>query len=832
MSGASVLTPVAVDLDRGVVPTVTVDVYVRYAAEAASRLNGESDGYALVYDQVCEVIKIDHGATMGLATFTVLPPDGELGSLEQVAIEDARSYVEPGSHVKVVGYPIDFGGGEESSGEVPAELVLFEGVVLREELGIGDDFDDIGWRAVPLPYLDETTPDHQIAGRWMPQQGWSDTGGSGGGETSDLLVPETPSLPAVFNFRGRPNKHGTAKLRAGGGEGADYLAPVFTHDADPDGTMWTFGEAVLSVLGMWLYGPAHPSSASLSRTCCLHPDAIAGLAAPAEGSTTPAAFVGFDAVLPEVNVQGMGPLRALQALCDAAGWVMVVEPDFDGTEGVDRTYVIRLVNRQAEVEPAPEDTSGGGGASGASGGSGGVAPIKLKKRKDIDSDEPSGSQQARDNTISAALLVRDAGRCVNRVRAVARQLIETTVELLPLWSPDDVFADTVSQAMQLARPTTVPSGYAAYYDRHVSGGAEYDRYGQVGRRWGVDCTGAFAAVGYTSGGYQHPEGGFDWATQLGLGGDTPLTQARAAANLGTQLAWSTRVRPLLPLTRAGRRGGLIVEVSEDGGSSWGVVPVQARSLDGFCGIELSNLPNLARINREAILGGVDCPVEASWWALLRSGDLRFRVTGVVEADHAAGHLALATKDTGTVYPREARLLVSGQEVWSSPSSVINTSGDWERVQPWGGLERDETEGLSLSLQSLAERKRDAFAGLGVQLDIETWLMMFTQFRVGQAATAIAGRDVSLSTSVFGGSRFPIVESVELVLYPEDRQMVRAAISDRLAVGGTAASSGGTSGGGGSGGGDAYSTGVLPRPINTDLAAQLRSYLIIDEGGSH
>ncbi|MEM8781891.1 MAG: hypothetical protein AAGE65_03455 [Planctomycetota bacterium] len=712
------------------VDTLSHDVYFRSPGSSAWRL---------AEDLRCLTIESTLGPSVGSATLRLASDTGDLHTLTTL-----YDRIGPDDEVQVRVDPLDL---PRVGPVLDGRAVAFEGVVHRRSPVVqsadGRESADATLAAWPAPVEANLAEGSMVTGRWIADPN------AGAGATVHIL--ETRDLPAVFNFDGAANRHGSATVTAGG-----LNAPVFTHDDDAAGAAWTVREALAALLVQWM-PPAQAYGLAIEA------ETLAAL----DGSDTSGArWEGLDDLLPETNVHGLGVLDALQVICDAVGFEFACVPTFASPSGANSPYELKLWRRDA----GPEVT------------------IKLNRP----GRDRTPTQALRNNTHSRVALVADAGRCRPVTRVVGASVIECTVELRPLWDPADAETPDLTGALALA-------GTTIYHAQHVAGGASFAEFGHVGRLWGVDCTGS--AVGYIDGPYRHPGGaglgqigeGFDWVTELAL--NTPgsgLTADRAAHGVTDPIVWSRRPRPLLPLRRpADVRRGLpyFVEISEDAGATWAPAPIQVRSAAPLCGLRLVGVPNLAAVNLATLGTGDAPPIEESWWALIfggnvsgsggggvAAGELRVRVTACVPADHAAVARAARRPNAGVQRDRLLLRESSVEEVWSAPGSELNQSGGWELLA--GNVPDGETLDQRFPVLAHGERLRDAHDGLRLAGSAYSWVMDLGRHAVGDRVTRVEGQDLSLNTSRHDADRAPTVASVSIRLWPESEQGIALDLRDR------------------------------------------------------
>src|SRR3990172_537095 len=485
-------------------------VYGRRVADGMSiPFDGSLGGWTWVPQWQCEKVVQRKGPAVGEAHLQWVPISSSEFAAEQVLASmshDDQVQVRVGPH-------------EDELALQPADenqsKIVFEGYVGRVVMDIQGRDDQSSERvsaiAFPLPRLDNESSDHIITGRWTRYAGIN----SGSGRH---FVVESPSQPAVFNFRGRPNRIQDPDELTWIQKTAyqpTLLAPVFTHDDDPAGRFWTVGEALASILVMWLFGRL---ALPLTRHIDIESATAAALTAAASGTDGTGQFAGLTARIPEVNVHGLGVLDAIDAVCQAGGFEFALEPTML-TAIYDRRYILRLWHK----------------------GSGRGVWLELAPRG---SSYSSAEDQAIENRESQILAMSDAGELVNEVFARGRSFIECKLVLKPLWNPSDVDGSTIDTNLQQTVTETLLTSHS-YYQRHVTGGSLYKGYGHVGRMWGIDCLGGIVD-GYTSGVYEHDIDGFDFVTELAVESGE-IGSARNQLGISDAIKWTRRLRHALPL---------------------------------------------------------------------------------------------------------------------------------------------------------------------------------------------------------------------------------------------------------------------------------------------
>ncbi len=321
---------------------------------------------------------------------------------------------------------------------------------------------------------------------------------------------------------------------------------------------------------------------------------------------------------------------------------------------------------------------------------------------------------------------------------------------------------------------------SSYYDRHVVGGANFNEYGFAGRQWGIDCVGGLVE-GYDDSVplYQHDAAGFDFVAFLKLNESNPILDQRTQLNITDPIRWSRRARHALPLrSPKAQAAGLdyIIEASEDAGTTWTTINLQFHTLREQFGIFLSDrrTANLATVSL-ATLDSDDMPAPAdSWWALIKSHQLQFRLHCTIEADHAARFDATRQSTSGTRMTFGQYLPLDLEEVWRWPDSPYSSDA-WERIVGWGWQTRDGD--LITAVRDAAERRRDASEGMRLSVAAYTWLMQLDRWHLGDRVWGVRGRDFSFATNAGDSERHPAVVGLTITLSPEREQGVLIHLDD-------------------------------------------------------
>ena len=728
-----------------------------------SASSGE-DGWVFAAPLRLREVRLQQGAAPGWATFDYLSLAGIQPIESMLGRYWADDQVRVIQHTSPVGGDLLVEGIDEDDivpgSAEPTGLVIFEGVLSRSSITAersGDDErEEMSITAFAAPEIDNTHPDHTIRGRWIANPD---------GFANNMLLVDGPSVPPVFNAGGRANMHHLATLEASAG-GMVMSASIFTADDDPNAKYWTVQDALLSLLVMWLFG----KGATLTRSVALESETFTALTTPAPSSDD--RWLGLDARMPAVNVQGLGVFDAIQAVCSAVGYGMAIMPAAgrelpdEASAAPDRLYELRLWRT----------------------GSGPSTVIKMMKRETF-----SGVDEAEvlaRNNVSMFEGMRDAADVRNRVVAVGRTYIEATFPLKPMWNASKVDAAEVTD--QHGHRAIGAQG-DSYHRQHTPDGDLYPTFGYVGRAWGLDCTGQLLddLMGYTTPAlYALSAFGFDFPGFLGIDGSDAISLERADRNVTDPIHWTRRTRQPLPLSRPTIEKltrGMILEVTEDAGVSWTEIDLKFRVIPGFFGIYLEDqrLWNLATVNIKTFTESATQARPAdldNWWTLIQTEQFQPRLTCRIEADHATRFDAPPESKGTTLYDRMAYLPTEIEETWAAPDSFFNATSQFVKINDTGYGSVTESADRSQTLQDVAERTRDAGEGLRLSATYDTWQMTLAPWRVGDRVLGIQGRNLSLATSAGGaasggGLRYPTIVGVTLTAWPEKSQGIAVDLDD-------------------------------------------------------
>lgn len=700
----------------------------------------EVGGWKIDWNLRCEDVKWMRGPGVGRATFTHVPTENAAHPFEAALADYSVD-----DQVQVAILPFD----DELAGQAVDDqdaTILFEGILGRPQVNVTPTSEVVTFDAFAMPVLDNINLANIITGRYVPDEAELNDDSIRIADKTYLLI-DSPDMPAAFNFRGRPNMHNGSRITASWDSG-ELVAKTFTHDDDGrNGRHWTVRDAINFILVIWIYGK---SPIEKRRHFDLDQDTLTALSASGAGSGQ---FAGIEAKLPEVNIQNLGPLDALERICKMAGFDFAIEPTGVKHSYTDRVYILRLWRR----------------------GAGPINYFDLPKRGTTFGDNVTAAIQQ--SNVNVLKLMRDGEELVNEVTARGQVYVEATHVLKPLWFSDQESTATVDAALQ--NPADEDDDQWAaneYFMRHHPRGSEFDTYRHVGRKWGLDCTGRFraaaaagAGTAYTGGVYEQSENGYDFATEMNLtAADLNLFWLnKVFKDDAFTIKWSRRVRRALPLMNTTARElniQYLLEVSEDAGSTWKKARCKFEILRDNFGIFI-NEENLTNINAESPTSkdNVVLPDE-SWWALIKSKQLLFRLTCAIVADNGLVYNAKKRATAGSRYSKGRAIEVPVTEVWQAPNTQIGniTSSGWQKVAFVGEDNEADKTGMEI-VQGAAERKRDQLEDARITCDFRTWVMDFGRYEIGHRIKSIRGRNFPLGTGTDDHARFPTVVGLRFVL---------------------------------------------------------------------
>jgi len=482
------------------------------------------------------------------------------------------------------------------------------------------------------------TPHGQVYGRRMrtaagqdeldAAQERSSTTPRGDADSVALVTAER----CVFNADGKPNRAAAPISIIIGG--ASYLIHVFTADGDPDAEPWTFAQALRYLL-MWhlfesqtgtviteLPGPIKDGNAfELTENLATLIPESRPTAPVAEADAFAYAML---AEARGLDCEGISLPEALILLADASSVRFCIRTESQTTdeEGnvretalpVNRLYFYARgtgTERELHKEATFADR--------------GLAAADLLAKTNV---KDLAIQADYADVITEPVFLGDVKR------------YEVTVELVPGWEPDanlDDVADVdaaleFAEAHQEAGLSPAELQADPWFCRYHKGGASFEFYSNVGRRWVLNETGRYRTADYArSGGAFTADAYEPWEPTAADIADRFVNDDGNISTLAVIAgAWARKARPLQPCLSADeqrRSMGIFAEFSFNGGTTWVAVPAaRIMNIDEEAGIYL-DVDDLTLCTQP----GDDDDGTALWEAMVR-GDLRVRVTAVIEGD--------------------------------------------------------------------------------------------------------------------------------------------------------------------------------------------------------
>jgi hypothetical protein len=321
---------------------------------------------------------------------------------------------------------------------------------------------------------------------------------------------------------------------------------------------------------------------------------------------------------------------------------------------------------------------------------------------------------------------------------------EITTELIPGWKPD----------ANVDRPANIDAAIAASTDhgenlnaddtwcqKYHPGGASFNAYANVGRRWVLNETGRYPAVDYarTSGHFGTSK--YDpWEPA-----DCSIVDRTFVNGAWSEEAvnWTRHPRPFQPCfsaDAAGRSIGVVVEASFDGGTNWEPLGCKVLATEAGIYIETDDLSRLM----SQYDGG------PSWWAAMCNDNARVRVTAVIEGDRAlliigSAARAAVSHEASRLYDWRSRFKSNYR---TTANSIYKPGG--ERATTYQTFEcRDDSPTMDQWIASLC----DLNAGRQIPGTFTIPWLECTRYQVGDCVPFVRGA-VELQGEVSGGVRRP------------------------------------------------------------------------------
>lgn len=728
------------------------EVWIRRPSPDALYDNGGEDGWELDLNLRCDWIRHEVGPLVGVAQFTYIPLDPDH---DAQAFEEILKLYTTDDQVRVVVHPHD----DELTGqdlEGFSKQRRFEGRLVKPAFDVQAQgvrsHEIVTFTATAITQLDNESTDHLITGRWLAHPD----------EADKTLLMDGYVLPAVFNFRGMPNRDPVNLITA---PWLNVAAYAFTND-DGGGEYWSVAQALLAIMVQWLSGINQPASPwnlrALPRTIFIEQATVDALTDAANDSPADR-WVGLHDQLPEVNVHGLGLLDAIDRICQASDFQFACAPlDIS----LQFPYELRIWRRH--TGPL-------------------VYPGLAKRGTSYPGSDPFEDALA-ENDVSTIVGMVDRSEIANEVIAVGRTFVEARFYLLPAWNASRVDAAAADSSMQTVTPELLAG--TGYHAKHVVGGSLFTDNMDVGRHWIFPHL-AFDN-GYDSQQYDTTNTPLNFLEVLGFR-DEAVGPGLEWIQMGNDrpIVWIDRIRHPLPLVNEWARSSgreWIIEVSEDGGLTREFCPYKVRSLPNWLGIEL-DVPNLAAVNNATLSTGIVPPIEKSWWALIKNEQLIFWITCAIEADHGTRFVAKRRATSGSQYRLGRIELLPIDDYWLAPDHFYSDKfGDkWTKITVGtDGATSGSSSGAGsvdpgLSVRAAAERRRDALEDGVVSATLRTWVMDLDKYKLGDLVGGIRGRDVSFAINLGSARRYPNIVGITIRL--GDDQSIELSLDDhRFAAG--------------------------------------------------
>ena len=602
-------------------------------------------------------------------------------------------------------------------------------------------------------------------------------------EEPEVKVRHIETMPAVFNWKGRGNRHKDLHGVTIGDVTVENV-PVFTYDGDPEAVPWKLGD-VLTYLLVCHFNPAGLDLGIADGNGVARCGSIV-TANGEPGTIADPDSVTWDEMIatqaPELAMETMPIVeKALPLWCRAGGFrMMQVTLNNGGEPETTLAFWIR-------GEGGPFKTLGSS-----------VLERALKE----DTSDPSPSIRSmtlpqRDTNLANVSLAEvrraevlfDSGHVVTSCTVRGDPILhEITAGLgcatkpadtfFPLWAPDEMFGDNLSGEDVDTKAANIketildePTGDAATMKaRYTRDGADHQGYTAVGRLWGLNEAGEYLG-----------EGEDEEATYYGrTNNDSTIWNAQAYkpydfhANCSVPKisvegeedpkSWAPRRRGILSLLSRSMSGDSrrpILQCSFDSGATWCKYPGSyefANSLDperaqmSICLISL----NLAKLE--------DKISSESVWSAIVKGTFRLALTCTIMGEECVK----GESGTGAGWGGCERHV----ELKMKPGELVKhvqANSSLDGAAGWTFDERDDS-GVA------AGRAKRHVRTYGSRLISGTVMMPFAtnDWLPGDLCNGIQPRGVSFTTLV-GGTRYP--EVVRVLIRNENTQSTQITLDD-------------------------------------------------------
>lgn len=579
------------------------------------------------------------------------------------------------------------------------------------------------------------------------------------GDEGDVMLVHRP---CTFNARGEANRSPAPIMVQVGDE--ERKVYVFTHDNDPDAEAWTWAQALRYLV--YFHGYQLDEEGAFiglldGGNVFFQTKDYASSTVDSRPAPPVEEVAGFDGTTPSRMLE-----YALLALpCDAV---------FEGMNFVEALAV--LAKQTQSHFRLQTDTASGMPFENLMFYARGSGP-----RRTVSFSAPTAAEiaQLSDAEILARLNIHDYSLGADYGDVLTDVIVhgdirryEITAELVPGWKPDD-HIDCVASVETETQFATAHIGLSGddraadpWYQRYCPNGVQFSYFSNVGRRWVLNETGRYLAAvfGRASGAFTadlyapwEPSDSAITDSVVAVDG----TVSRVYVDSGE---WARLSRPLMPCFSADankRSYGVVVEVTFDNGSHW--VRCEAKVLNTECGVyfEQDDLVALAFKEFE----------DTNFWEAGINGNLRVRVTGVIEGDN---HLDATLPDpvaagTAAIAHHQARRFDFSDRLVSNRrdggNSQFKVGG--EAAAPGETFEaRDD----AVLIQRIAQAVADLHSTRQLPASFSVPWLEFWRYWVGDVVTGVDGLGVEFHGAPSGGLRRP-PDIIELVYGGDGTQIV-------------------------------------------------------------
>ncbi len=338
--------------------------------------------------------------------------------------------------------------------------------------------------------------------------------------------------------------------------------------------------------------------------------------------------------------------------------------------------------------------------------------------------------------------------------------VEFTAELVPAWLDSDLVPDVDNLYFQESDLSGLENlNQYSFFKYYHARGSHFKR--DVGRIWALNESGRYTGTLYDRG----PP--FDLLAVI--------PPSLSIDENGRRLfgPFDREYVPCLTKEKLTDSSvGIIVEFSFDGGQAWQKIPASIISLDGQCGIYITemNLSEIKPLTDEYIGGGNLDGKDLNYWTSLCNDRLsdksfkagewqtRVRVTASIQLDQRLGG-QLSPMNSGSPFPQTDIWDKSGDyhlykrdvtSIFSSSNLPVDVRDDYKEFKKCITQLRDTLQDTSISGQFTLER------------------LWPDNIRLGDCISKIEGREFMLRTEVAGQISYP--EIVQIIYLPQKQKM--------------------------------------------------------------